>query len=253
MAIDTLSFIAATFSFLTLGAVAIAYHKLSGMAQSIRSESRAYADNTIAQVEGLMALYARVAGLPTLPRSRGWAASPDMLHNLVQLVQAHQPRVALECSSGLSTVVLANEMRRMGRGRVISLEHDSHYAEATRALLRAHQLQDWAEVVHAPLVEQSVNGWTGRWYDLTALPAMESVHLLVVDGPPSTTAPLARYPALPLLARHLAAEAIVLADDADRPDERAMVARWMHDVPGLERLQQPPCEKGCSTLVWPAR
>lgn len=231
--------------------VVVSYQKLSEMIQRQLKESREHADNTIAQIEGLMALYARAAGLPALPRSRGWAASPDMLHGLVSLVQARRPQLVLECSSGLSTVVLANEMRRMGQGRVLSLEHEAFYADATRSLLAAHGLQDWAQVFHAPLKETRINDWSGSWYDTSVLPDGGPAQMLVVDGPPSTTAALARYPALPMLRQRLAPGALVVADDADRPDEREMVVRWKRDVPGLKDVMVPRCEKGCAVVELP--
>lgn len=249
---DLISGTALLASVLGVAATVTAYHKLSRMSQTILKESREHADNVVSQVEGLMALYARSAGLPSFPRSRGWAASPDMLHGLINQVQVRKPHLALECSSGLSTLVLANEMRRMGRGKVISLEHEAFYAEATRAMLRAHGLQDWAEVLHAPLCPVKVNDWAGSWYDTSVLPADLKADLLVVDGPPSTTSPLARYPALPMLLSRLSPGALVLADDSDRPDETAMVKRWTRDVPGSKPVSLPRCEKGCAALELPA-
>lgn len=235
-----------------IAATATAYMKLSRMSQTLLKESREHADNVVRQVEGLMALYARSAGLPSFPRSRGWAASPDMLHGLVNQVQIRQPKLALECSSGLSTLVLANEMRRMGRGKVFSLEHEAYYADATRLMLSAHGLQDWAEVLYAPLCPVKVNDWVGSWYDTSMLPADLKADLLVVDGPPSATNPLARYPALPMLLSRLSPGALVLADDSDRPDETAMLAHWAREVPGIKAVSLPRCEKGCVALELPA-
>lgn len=252
MAIELIPAVGAVASVLALVAVYVAYQKLSGMVQTQLKESRQNADNAVAQIEGLMALYARAGGLPSFPRSRNWAASPDMLHGLVNLVQVRRPQIVIECSSGLSTLVLANEMRRMGRGKVISLEHEGYYADATRAMLKAHGLEDWAQVLHAPLREVKINDWTGSWYDTSVLPDGERAQLLVVDGPPSTTSPLARYPALPMLVSRLAPGAVVVADDADRTDERTMVERWIRDQPGLKRLAMPSCEKGCVALELPA-
>jgi hypothetical protein len=76
-----------------------------------------------------------------------------------------------------------------------------------------------------------------EWYDLGLVDLPDnSVDFLVIDGPPSTTGALARYPALPLLERMLADEAVIILDDANRMDEVEDVARWFKEYPGLRHL-----------------
>ena len=62
---------------------------------------------------------------------------------------------------------------------------------------------------------------------------------------------VARWPAGPLLFPRLAPGAVVLLDDAARPEEQEAVRRWMAEHPGFAHADLW-CEKGCVELVKPA-
>jgi len=70
------------------------------------------------------------------------------------------------------------------------------------------------------------------WYDLDAVPE-GPFDLLLVDGPPASVGPEARYPAVPLLLDRLAKDALVVLDDTRRPDERAIGERWAAEFEGF--------------------
>jgi hypothetical protein len=161
----------------------------------------------------------------------GWAADPVMAHNVVRLLVDTRPRVVVECGSGSSTVVISRCLRALGRGRVISLEHDPEYASRTAELLRLHGLEDLATVLTAPLTALEVNGRMFRWYSSKYDPLLQDkIDVLLVDGPPGNTGPRARYPAVPVLKPHLAAECWVMLDDGDRPDERQIAHAWSGEL-----------------------
>jgi predicted O-methyltransferase YrrM len=203
------------------------------------------------QLEALQGLYVELALKHSLPPTRGWAASPDFLLELARHARTARPDNVVECSSGASTLVLARCMQMNGAGKVFSLEHDAHYAGQTRAQLRHMGLEQWAEVIDAPLCPQQLAGETWPWYDLGALPAGVAIDLLVIDGPPQATRALARYPAGPLLFPRLAAGAHVFLDDAARADEQAILQRWAQQFPALHQSVRR-CEKGCAVVLSPA-
>ena len=187
-----------------------------------------------------------------LPALRGWAASPDFLLEIANYARRARPETILECSSGATTVVLARCCAMSGRGHVYSLEHDAHYAERTRAALRAHNLDRWATVVDAPL-ETAAEGAGSPWYSLQGLPAgLRAADMLVIDGPPGIEGGRARYPALPLLHARLAEAATIFLDDANRSDERAVLQAWKKEYPDFS-LELRPLEKGCAILSRAAR
>jgi len=247
----TIDVLAVVLLLATLAAIATVYHKLSSMTQALRLELQQRVDGHFSQVEGILAMYARQGGLAAYPVTRGWAASPDMLHQVILHVQHCRPKMVLECSSGVSTLVLAHQMRAQGYGQVVSLENSAEYAEKTRAHLQVHGLEDFAQVIHAPFKRQTHGDWTGDWYDVAGLPGDLQADLLVIDGPPSTTAALARYPALPALKNRLASGAAVILDDANRAEEQTIVKRWIAETPGMAQAQTQPCEKGIAMLFMP--
>ncbi len=212
-----------------------------------RDQSRHDTAALFRQIEALQALYVDLDLRHGLPGTRGWAASPDFLLELARHALAERPGVVVECSSGTSTLVLARCMQLNGGGKVYSLEHEPRYAEQTRQQLRRHGLADWAEVLDAELLPQAFAGQSWPWYATAGLPTGPAIAMLVIDGPPQATAPLARYPAGPLLFPRLAPRAAVFLDDAGRPDEQAILRRWGAEFPELQQSSRP-CEKGCAVL-----
>jgi hypothetical protein len=161
----------------------------------------------------------------------GWAADAILIHNTVRLVTEIRPRLIVECGSGASTIVIGRCLRALGRGRLISLEHEPEYARRTSELVRVHTLENVVTIVTAPLVPTQAGHREGLWYgpeyrDLITWP----IDVLLVDGPPGSVGPRARYPAVPVLESLLAPECWILLDDGDRPDERAIAHAWCSEL-----------------------
>ena len=198
------------------------------------------------QIEALASLYYALRPRHPLPQTRVWAASPDLLWYLYRTVRDHGLTRVLECGSGVSTLIVAYALQALGDGRVYALEHDETYVRSTRQLLQQHQLQAWAEVVHAPLRPVDLHGDTWPWYDLDAVPP-QSFDLIFVDGPPGATRDHARFPAVPLLRDRLADGGIVILDDHSRPEEADIGRRWLEHYPELA-AETLPHEKGTLLL-----
>jgi len=165
------------------------------------------------------------------PLMSGWAIEPAAMEHLLDLVRRDQPRLIVECGSGVSTVWLALAAKQYG-GRVIALEHQHQYAEQTRQDLVMHGLGAIAEVRDAPLEDVEVMGETQRWYAAIAWKSLRDIDLLLVDGPPKATGPHARYPAVPLLLSAFAPHATIVVDDVHRKEEREILALWNERLPG---------------------
>jgi predicted O-methyltransferase YrrM len=157
-----------------------------------------------------------------------WAArSSAILFIIDEILGGSARRTILECGSGASTLWASAALRYRGGGHVTTLEADAHFGAETRARLAEHGLESWATVVDAPLVDTETPGRGHQpWYDLSGLGDLTEVDLLFVDGPPRSTAELARYPAVPLLLPRLRVGALVVLDDTNRPDEQEIVRLW---------------------------
>ena len=213
-------------------------------ANEIKTEIR----QTFRQLEALLNLSAVLPAYDVLPATRGWAASPDLLVVLVDLVITERPSLVVECGSGASTLWLALAMRRFGiDGRIIALDHDPVFGGKTRDFLARHDVSKLAEVRDAPLESFSLDGETYAWYARQAWEDLTGIDLLFVDGPPATTGHQARYPALPLLNVALSPVATVVLDDLVVPDMQKVLRLWLDAYPefGAEIL---PLEKQAAVL-----
>lgn len=214
----------------------------------VEADTRKELKQTFGQLEALQNLNAILPTSDVLPATRGWAASPDLLLALVDLVITERPSLIVECGSGASTLWLALALRRFGiDGRIIALDHDPVFSGKTRDFLARHDVLDLAEVRDAPLESFSLDGETYSWYARTAWEDLAGIDLLFVDGPPAATGHQARYPALPLLNKSLSPIATIVLDDLIVPDMREVLPRWLDADPGFSS-EILPLEKQAAVL-----
>jgi predicted O-methyltransferase YrrM len=203
---------------------------------------------TFRQLEALQNLSAVLPAYDVLPATRGWAASPDLLVVLVDLVITERPSLVAECGSGASTLWLALAMRRFEiDGRIVALEHDPVFGGKTRDFLARHYVRDIAEVRDAPLESFSLDGETYSWYARRAWEDLTGIDLLFVDGPPATTGHQARYPALPLLHGSLSRVSTAVLDDLVVPDMQKILQLWLDAYPEFDS-EILPLEKQAAVL-----
>lgn len=205
------------------------------------------------RAEALQRIHAMLPIQHSLPAFGSFPATPDLIVLLLDLVDRHRPKVIVECGSGLSTLCFALALREFGiDGKVIALEHLEKYAAETRDLLDRHGVADFADVRTAPLEEYQVGSETTRWYGRDAWADLSSIDLLLIDGPPATLGPLARYPAFPHLLSRLSPDGHALLDDFARDDEQAILERWEAENPGTMDVVRVPLERGAA-LITPRR
>ena len=192
------------------------------------------------RIQATQNLFALVSPRGPVPQMWGYVAAPDVLLVLVQKLLSLRPSLAIECGSGTSTLFLALAAQQYGINcRLVSLEHDLAYAEATRALVVDHGVSHLVDVRHAPLTTTPLTDHSGPWYDPAAFQDLHDIGLAFVDGPPGNVGPQARYPMVPLLADRLGSRCAILLDDMRRSDERAVAERWMAQLEGFSYRYLP--------------
>lgn len=182
----------------------------------------------------------------TLPFAKNWSAAEDFLLLLADFCLNSKPKTIVECSSGTSSLVLARCCQLNQCGHVYSLENGEEFAVQARQNLSDFSLSDYCDVLHAPLVDHSLDGELFQWYDASDL-SVADIDLLVIDGPPGFIQKHSRYPALPLLSCCLAKHCVVYLDDAAREDEREIVTRWLTLFPQFQ-AEYIDNERGCAIL-----
>ncbi len=191
----------------------------------------------IAETQGLVQLTPYEHPYP-MPFGGGWALTADAAALLAREVALNRPHIIVELGSGVSSVLLGRLLKEMGEGKVYSLDHDANWAEQTRRHVRASGIAEYVEVLDAPLSRQRFADHEYDWYTVPeAVRRLPAIDLLIVDGPPAALEPegTPRYPALPAFLAQLSPQAVIYVDDAKRPQEQAMLARWLQENPAFEQ------------------
>ena len=141
----------------------------------------------------------------------------------------------LECGSGATTLLIAAELQRRGRGTLISLEHDSKFAARVLERVSSAGLDEQVRLVIAPLKRQMVGERWLNWYDIEVVKRALDLHidLLIVDGPPWVEK-WARWPAVPSLVPFLAPNAVVVLDDGRTRAALGTATSWKQQFPDYE-------------------
>lgn len=196
------------------------------------------------QVESMMWLYQQFQPKLALPPMRVVAGSPDFFKVIVDTYLQHQPKVVVEAGSGVSSIVLSELLLSRGSTSAhYALDHLHQYAQATESRVNNPN----SKVVFAPLKSYTLNGQPWQWYSIDALQGIPPIDLLIIDGPPENIQKLARYPALPLLWEQLSPQAVIILDDANRKEDRAVIERWKKEYPLEEHYWYT--EKGTVVLT----
>ena len=175
------------------------------------------------QSEALQQLFALLKFSAPIPPTRSWAASPDLLLTIADLVRIRKPRLVVELGSGVSTLIVA----KAGARKVISIDNSAEFAEKTREMLKAHKVRG-VDVRVAPLKAHTSGV---DWYDTAKLKDLKNIDLLIIDGPPGSKNPDARKPALKELLNKLSSKAVVVIDDVNRKGEREMAEAFAKALP----------------------
>lgn len=180
-----------------------------------------------------------------LPMSRGYAASPDFLNEIINTIEETKPQKILEASCGISTISISEYLIKNELNAVqhFAMEHDKFYLTSCQEKVRNEK----SKIIHTPIKDYSIDGKSWKWYDIENIKNFKGVDLLIIDGPPAYLQKNSRHPALPLLFENLSPNCVILMDDCYRPQEQFIVADWAKKYK-LE-LKILPAEKGIGRLM----
>ncbi len=185
-----------------------------------------------------------------LNRLGGWAASADFIKivykELFKLLKKKDEFVVLECGSGVSTILIGLFLKKYApKATLVTLDHDFNYFQKSLNEIELHDLQN-VQLLYAPLKPYQIEEKIWLWYDLEGLKNIQTIDMLIVDGPPMVIQKMARYPAIALLKSKLSEDVVVILDDAYRIDEKKIVSEWKKELDFLEEFVES--EKGTSIL-----
>ena len=112
-----------------------------------------------------------------------WHKRHDNL-NLFELILREKPRAVVEFGSGVSTLIMALALSRIGKGKLYSVESDARWAQVVRDKLAKLNLSKFAEVEHAtPRLEEFYGQVVASFEKLPDV----RPDIIYVDGPDPRT------------------------------------------------------------------
>jgi hypothetical protein len=185
------------------------------------------------QLECLHRLYSIVPNLGPLAPTRGWAASPDFLLKIAEVILNDKPNFMVELGSGVSSLVINACVKLNGAGSAITIDHDKDYLMKTIALVQSSQKQVHIVFEHCPLRKSNIGNEEWQWYDIPSSSITRKIDLLIVDGPPRKIGKNSRFPAIPKLHMYFSDSTKILLDDYNRMDEQEVVSLWIQELMSL--------------------
>jgi hypothetical protein len=154
-----------------------------------------------------------------------WSAGTEFLEGMLRWLPQTTGNI-LECGSGLTTLLLGAATSGTER-RTASLEHNPDWAARVRGALPQGS-DARLQIVQAPITSYD----EFDWYSTRRIDELGPVGFVVCDGPPGSTRG-GRYGLAPVVRHVLAPGCIVMLDDASRPEEQAIIARWLRELPAV--------------------
>jgi len=181
-------------------------------------------DQDYTQIASLLAIYNYQNNGRLLPRMDSYAACPDFIKTILELIKSNQVKTIVEAGSGVSSIVISTVLKQHFPDSIhIALEHKSRYQISNSALIEHAK----SKVILAPIVNYHINGTNLKWYDIASLKTLDKIDLLIIDGPPESFAENSRYPALDVITSQLnLLPSIIVVDDANRDQDLQNTQRW---------------------------
>lgn len=223
--------------------IAFIFFTLLVLFRKVHDDLQEYTANAIAVTDGWNMFYQNSGIKIMLPALSSFTITADFAFLLAKTILDKKPATIIELGGGRSTLIAAAVMQKENlNGRIISIDADSRYQEQCRQYAVANGLENYITFIYAPLESVQIDLKNYLWYNL---PNMEDKHfdLLIIDGPPEVKGTLSRYPALPQLIEHANKNAVVLADDANRPDMQKTLELWKQKFPYMQ-VESVPLMRG---------
>ena len=115
-----------------------------------------------------------------------WAMAEDACKFVGALVRRLKPLRVLEFGSGLSSTVIATELKRVPGAQLISVDHNGGCQKQARRLAEEHNVSDVIQFYRCPIRPAWYHGKLLFFYQMTPhiRKQLESLDLVLIDGPP---------------------------------------------------------------------
>ena len=181
---------------------------------------------------GLLNLKPFMDNYPYIPITEK-ALRPICLNFIINEIFINARNNIIEFGSGISTIIIGRVLQHIqGNQKLLSFEHDKEWHEFISSKLKDEQLDDFVEILYAPLVKSDFQDLGMKWYDKSIVTNSISNYnpfdLLIVDGPPAYQKEnfYSRMIALPSIVDRLSSNYCIILDDALRKGEKYAIKEW---------------------------
>lgn len=178
-----------------------------------------------------------------LPAWNHWSLPPDTLHLISQHILERRPAQVVEFGAGVSTVLIASLIREYG-GKLVTIEHDAHYADKKRAEVKLAGLSDVVDIRVAPIKDGCRTPFGLPWYSIASIEDLDGIDMVLVDGPPKAFGSKVRYPGIAEMLGKLAPSGRIYCDDSNRPGEMEIKTEILRRFPNVV-AEELPVSRGC--------
>jgi len=167
-----------------------------------------------------------------------WSIFPDSLYRILITIAQMKPNYIVEMGSGASTLYIGLLLKKIGSGKLITLEDNEKYYVEVEKAINKHEIKYQVDLNYCPLVPLNVgSSFHGHWYDTTDITFPSNIEVLVVDGPYGHAHDIARYPAYPLLDNKLSDNSVIFLDDGNRKKKKRISSMWKEYSKGKLRSE----------------
>jgi predicted O-methyltransferase YrrM len=176
-----------------------------------------------------------------------WAITPELAGFLGRMVEHCKRRRVLEFGAGSSSVVLSTALSLYGGGELTSIEQNPDWCQEQWQVVTTQTGVDAQMLVAQPQLSLGAMGLHFAFTAIaSALAKRAPFDLVLIDAPQYF---FGRDGALPLIYPYLAADALIVLDDAGRDSERWAMFRWLNTYQGLTLELDVPTFSGKGLAV----
>jgi hypothetical protein len=160
-----------------------------------------------------------------------WSMSPTVIVHILNDILINDRRCIVEFGPGISTLFIARLFKEYQLNtKFISIESNPFWKSKMDSLIKREGLQDYVELILAPILEKDEKLFSSKWYSTEILDKhlthVNNIDMVIIDGPPSLICETIRYHAIPYLIGKLAPSYGIFLDDSYRDGERKIIEAW---------------------------
>jgi len=164
----------------------------------------------------------------------GWSMSPSTITHVLNDIVVNNRQCIVEFGSGASTFYIAKLLKSNNiEASFFTIESNADWAEKIKKQLEVLDLTNFVTIITAPIksIDKSLTLDNQElWYGIDKLDehlnTINTIDLVLVDGPFGGLTPNARFSAVPYLKNKLAKSFIVFLDDMHRDEEKNILKLW---------------------------